>query len=319
MRQRFFTLLLISAIGFASCRKDKIELDIKQYDDAQIQAYISAHGLTGMKKDTSKQDSSGIYYQLLLPGKVVPPATELEQLNYPDKVSFVFTLQSVDGKYVSSDTIQNRMEDYLGHLTSNNLPYGLQMAMRNIVKYKGASARLLIPSHLAYGVSGFGLGSSSNVNTKIAGNQCLDYYVHIIDSYKDYDQQLIQSRVSDIATYTKVESVAKPGYFYYYKIQTPGTGTDKIGPNSTITVNYTGELLNGNIFDGSYNGDNIATQPVSTFAVSGLSEALQKFAVAGTKLVVIIPSDIAYGNTTAGSLPTNSVLKFSYSVLTVTQ
>src|SRR4051812_39969691 len=110
MRQRFFTLLLISAIGFASCRKDKIELDIKQYDDAQIQAYISAHGLTGMQKDTSKQDSSGIYYQLLLPGKVVPPATELKQLNYPDKVSFVFTLQSVDGKYVSSDTIQNRME-----------------------------------------------------------------------------------------------------------------------------------------------------------------------------------------------------------------
>ncbi|MCO5950050.1 FKBP-type peptidyl-prolyl cis-trans isomerase [Mucilaginibacter flavidus] len=319
MRQKFFTLLFISAIGLVSCRKDKIELDIKQYDDAQIQAYISSHGITGMQKDTSKQDSSGIYYQLLLPGKVVPPATTLQQLDYPDKVSFVFTLRSVDGQYISADTIQNRMEDYLGHLTSNAMPYGLEMAIRNIVKYKGASARLLIPSHLAYGVSGYGLGSSSNANTKIAGNQCLDYYVHVIDSYKDYDQQLIQSRVSDISTYTKVESAAKPGYFYYYKIQTPGTGTDKIGPNSTITCTYTGELLNGTVFDGSYNGTNIATQPVASYAVSGLSEALQKFAVAGTKIVVIVPSDLAYGNTTAGSIPTNSVLKFSYQVLTVTQ
>jgi len=318
MRQKIFTLLLISAIGLVSCRKDKIELDIKQYDDAQIQAYISAHGLTGMQKDTSKQDSSGIYYQLLLPGKVVPPATTLQQLNYPDRVSFVFTLQSLDGKYISSDTIQNRMEDYLGHLTSNNLPYGLEMAMRNIVKYKGASARLLIPSHLAYGVSGYGAGSSSNANTKIAGNQCLDYYVHIIDNYKDYDQQLIQSRVSDISTYTKVESVAKPGYFYYYKIQTPGTGTDKIGPNSTITCTYTGELLNGSVFDGSYNGTNIATQSISSL-ISGVSEVLQKVAVAGTKFQMILPSDLGYGNTTAGSIPTNSVLKFSYQVLTVTQ
>ena len=318
MRQKIFTLLLISAIGLVSCRKDKIELDIKQYDDAQIQAYISAHGLTGMQKDTSKQDSSGIYYQLLLPGKVVPPATTLQQLDYPDRVSFVFTLQSLDGKYISSDTIQNRMEDYLGHLTSNNLPYGLEMAMRNIVKYKGASARLLIPSHLAYGVSGYGAGSSSNVNTKIAGNQCLDYYVHIIDNYKDYDQQLIQSRVSDISTYTKVESVAKPGYFYYYKIQTPGTGTDKIGPNSTITCTYTGELLNGSVFDGSYNGTNIATQSISSL-INGVSEVLQKVAVAGTKFQMILPSDLGYGNTTAGSIPTNSVLKFSYQVLTVTQ
>jgi len=318
MRQKFFTLLLISAIGLVSCRKDKIELDIKQYDDAQIQAYISSNGITGMQKDTSKQDSSGIYYQLLLPGKVVPPATTLQQLDYPDKVSFVFTLRSVDGKYVSADTIQNRMEDYLGHLTSNNLPYGLQMAIRNIVKYKGASARLLIPSHLAYGVSGYGAGSSSNANTKIAGNQCLDYYVHVIDNYKDYDQQLIQSRVSDISTYTKVESNAKPGYFYYYKIQTPGTGTDKIGPNSTITCTYTGELLNGSIFDGSYNGTNIATQSISSL-ISGVSEVLQKVAVAGTKFQMILPSDLAYGNTTAGSIPTNSVLKFSYQVLTVTQ
>ena len=318
MRQKFFTLLLISAIGLVSCRKDKIELDIQQYDDAQIQAYISSNGITGMQKDTSKQDSSGIYYQLLLPGKVVPPATTLQQLDYPDKVSFVFTLRSVDGKYVSADTIQNRMEDYLGHLTSNNLPYGLQMAIRNIVKYKGASARLLIPSHLAYGVSGYGAGSSSNANTKIAGNQCLDYYVHVIDNYKDYDQQLIQSRVSDISTYTKVESNAKPGYFYYYKIQTPGTGTDKIGPNSTITCTYTGELLNGSVFDGSYNGTNIATQSISSL-ISGVSEVLQKVAVAGTKFQMILPSDLAYGNTTAGSIPTNSVLKFSYQVLTVTQ
>lgn len=316
MKQKIFTLLLISAIGLVSCRKDKIEQNIYQYDESQIQSYINTNGITGMQKDASPLDSAGIYYKIILPGKVVPPATELVPLDYPDKVSFVFTLRSFDGKYISSDTIQNHMEDYLGHLTSDALPYGLQMAMRNIVKYKGASARLLIPSHLAYGVNGYGSGSSTNANTKIAGNQCLDYYVHIIDNYTTYDEQVIHNNY-DVSTYTKKESVLYPGNFYYYKILTPGTGTSPITSGSSITATYTGSLLNGFVFDGAYNGDNISTQVISSIVVSGLAEALENFAVAGTKISVIIPSTLAYGNTTAGSIPVNSCLRFTYQIITV--
>lgn len=311
MKQKIFTLLLISAIGLVSCRKDKIEQNIYQYDESQIQNYISTNGITGMQKDASPLDSSGIYSKIILPGNPLAP------LDYPDKVSFVFTLRSFDGKYISSDTIQNHMEDYLGHLTSDALPYGLQMAMRNIVKYKGASARLLIPSHLAYGVNGYGSGSSTNANTKIAGNQCLDYYVHIIDNYTTYDEQVIHNNY-DVSTYTKKESVLYPGNFYYYKILTPGTGTSPITSASSFTATYTGSLLNGTIFDGANNGDNVSAPLIVNSLVPGVQEALENNVVVGTKISMIIPSTLGYSNTTSGSIPVNSVLRFTFVIVSVT-
>lgn len=313
MRQKFFTLLLISAIGLVSCRKDKIEQNINQYDDSQIQSYISANGITGMQKDASPLDSSGIYSKIILPG-----TDKLHPLEYSDQVALVFTLRSMDGKYISSDTIQNHLEDYLGHLTADALPSGLQMAIKNIVKYKGASARLLIPSHLAYGVSGYGSGSSQNANTKIAGNQSLDYYVHVIDDFKAYDEQVIHNNF-DVSTYTKKESALLPGNFYYYKILTPGTGSSPITAASSFTATYTGSLLNGTVFDGSNNGDNISPPLIVSSLVPGVQEALQQNVVVGTKISIIVPSTLGYGNTTSGTIPVNSCLRFTFIIVTVTQ
>ena len=316
MKQKIFTLLLISAIGLVSCRKDKIEQNIKQYDESQIQSYISAHGITGMLKDPTGGDTSGIYYKIILPGKIVPPATTLVPLDYPDNVSFVFQVSSLDGKYTSTDTIKNHMEDFLGHLTNDALPAGLQLAMKNLVKYKGASARLLIPSHLAYGVSGYGSGSSTNANTKIAGNQSLDYYVHIIDNYTTYDKQVIKNNW-DVSTYTLVTSPTDSTNFYYYKILTPGTGTNAIGESTIINCTYTGSLLNGTVFDGGNNGTNTANLTISTL-VPGVKEALESHAVAGTKISLIIPSTQGYANTSSGSIPINSVLRFTFQIITTT-
>jgi FKBP-type peptidyl-prolyl cis-trans isomerase FkpA len=298
MKQKIFTLLLISAIGLVSCRKDKIEQNINQYDDSQIQSYISANGITGMQKDASPLDSPGIYYKIIMPGDVASTP-----LDYPDEVSFVFTVRSLDGKYTAIDTIQNHHEDFLGHLTNDALPYGLQIALRNIVKYKGASARLMIPSHLAYGVSGYGTGSSQNANTKIAGNQSLDYYVHIIENYSTYDRK---------------ESTLLPGNFYYYKILTPGTGASPITSASSFTATYTGSLLNGTVFDGGFNGTNVSGPLIVTSLVQGVQEALENNVVVGTKISMIIPSTLGYGNTTSGSIPVNSVLRFTFIIVSVT-
>jgi FKBP-type peptidyl-prolyl cis-trans isomerase FkpA len=312
MKQKIFTLLLISAIGLVSCRKDKFEQNINQYDDSQIQNYISANGITGMQKDASPLDSPGIYYKIIMPGDVASTP-----LDYPDEVSFVFTVRSLDGKYTAIDTIQNHHEDFLGHLTNDALPYGLQIALRNIVKYKGASARLMIPSHLAYGVSGYGTGSSQNANTKIAGNQSLDYYVHIIENYSTYDEQVIHNNF-DVSTYIRKESTLLPGNFYYYKILTPGTGASPITSASSFTATYTGSLLNGTVFDGGFNGDNVSGSLIVTSLVQGVQEALENNVVVGTKISMIIPSTLGYGNTTSGSIPVNSVLRFTFVIVSVT-
>jgi FKBP-type peptidyl-prolyl cis-trans isomerase FkpA len=153
MKQTTFTLLLFCVIGLMSCRKDKVELNIKQYDQQQILNYISVHGITGMVRDLVGGDTTGIYYQILNPGTG-------PRLSYSDRVAFVYTLRTLDGVYQSVDTIANHYDDFLGHVSTDNLPLGLQTALINDLQYSDGRMRVLIPSHLAYGINGTGSGSS---------------------------------------------------------------------------------------------------------------------------------------------------------------
>src|SRR6185503_14444926 len=317
MRQKVFTLILLSATALLSCRKTKIEPDLKQYDQAQIENYISVHGLTGMKRDKTSGDTTGMYYQIINPGDSVYNGTPIPRLDFPDKIAFVFSLRSFDGKYVQSDTIANHYDDYLGHITSNRLPAGLQLAIYNILKHRGGSMRLLIPSHLAYGVSGYGSGSILNTNTRIAGNQCLDYYVHVIgniptDNQATYDQLVIQNYMAanNLTGYTKVQSTTLPGNYYWYKIVTPGTApTDPITDNSSVTVTYTGQLFNGTLFDSAHNGTNSTTFTLGDLT-AGSKDALEKYAAVGANISLLFPSALGYGEVPYGSIPPNSCLRF---------
>src|ERR1700754_822368 len=192
MKQTIFTLLLITSIGLISCRKTSTDPNITQYDETQIQNYIKANGLTGMKKDTLNGDTSGIYYEILSQGST----TGVKPLDYSDSVAFVLTVKTFDGKYINQDTLNLAHYDgLLGNITFSTtimgFTKGLQSAMHDLVKYRGTRARILVPSRVAYGVNGAGSGSSSNVNNRIAGNQCIDYYVNVITSKPAYDDYLI--------------------------------------------------------------------------------------------------------------------------------
>jgi FKBP-type peptidyl-prolyl cis-trans isomerase len=324
MRKTVFALSLLAAISLFSCTKDRVQPNIYQYDQQQIQNYIAANGLTQMIRDTTAHDSTGIYYQIISKGTG-------QAVDYSDKVFFVFSLRSLDGKYTSGDTINNHYYGYLGHITSDNLPLGVQLAIKNILRYPGASARLLIPSHLAYGRTGSGSGSSQIANNKIPGNACLDYYVHTIDlSTKNmningqnvavptylnaYDDQVIQSymKANSLTGYTKTASGL------YYKVLTPGTNpSDPITDNTTVTATYTGQLLNGSIFDGYHNGTNTANLDVVTL-VSGVKEGFENYATSGTKISLLIPSYLGYASSSQTGIPSYSCLRFTFVIQSIT-
>ena len=311
MKQRIFTVLLLSAISMVACRKNTVDLTLKQYDQVQINNYISARGLTNYLKDTVGGDTTGMYYKIVSKGS--GPA-----LAYSDKVSFVFSLSTLDGQYSSPDTIANHFDDYAGHVVQSSLPLGLQLAIINDLKYRGASAHILIPSHLAYGTSGYGTGSSQVANSKVPGNASLDYYVHIIgntatDNQATYDDQVIRSYMTanNLTGYTKTKSGL------YYSILTPATSASPITMNSTVTCTYTGQELDGVIFDSSFNGANIATIGVAGL-VAGVQEGFTNYAGAGTKISLLIPSGLAYGETPQRSIPINSCLRFTFQIITVT-
>ncbi len=338
MKQTLVTFLLISAIGLASCRKDRIQPTIKQYDQQQISNYMAANGLTNvMKRDTIGGDTTGMYYQIIYPGTQSINGTAVTPLDYPSQIAFVYTERTLDGTYVAADTIANHYFDYVGHIFTNHLPFGLQTAVHNLLKYPDATMRVLIPSHLAYGLAGTGSGSSQVANNRIAGNECLDFYIHAVNNFQTYDDLVIQNymRDSSLTGYTPVKiQVPDPinplVYWvgksptvhdygtYYYKILTPATSTsDPVTFNSTVTATYTGTLFNTTDF----NDFNVAggTPLDVDSTIPGIQDGLERTGFIGTKVSFLIPSQLGYALTPpSGVVPPFSCLRFTFIVDAVT-
>lgn len=315
MKQITFTLLLFISIGLISCRKDRNDPDIKQYDDTQIKNYIAANGITGMQRDTVGGDTSGIYYKILSPGTSTTP------MQYSDQVSFVYTMRSLDGKYISTDSLNlNHFYGYLGHVTGFQpttsyppLPSGLQKAVHDLIKYKGTSARVIIPSRLAYGIGGFGLGSSSNANSHVGGNQSLDYYVNVVSNQELYDDNIIKNYIKA----NNLTGFVKQADGVYIKVATAGTGVDLIDNDSYITCSYTGKFLNNNVFDSTSSRGSTSDALTVNSLVVGVQEAL-KGQSAGSAVSMIIPSRFGYGQSGNGTIGANVVTYFDFTIATVT-
>lgn len=99
-----------------------------------------------------------------------------------------------------------------------------------------------------------------------------------------------------------------------YKILVEGNGkkpklTDK------VRVHYHGTLTNGEVFDSSVNRGEPAEFGVNQ-VIAGWVEALQLMSE-GSKWRLYIPSELAYGERGAGSIPPNSALIFDVELLNV--
>jgi FKBP-type peptidyl-prolyl cis-trans isomerase FkpA len=294
MRNFIYLLFLLLTVGLVSCRKDKVSQNIKQYDQAQIQAYITSKGYTGMKRDTVGGDTSGIYYQVLTPGTG-------GAIDYSTPISFTYTINSLDGTYSLTDTIMNHTYAYAGETS----PPGLLLALHDLVKQVGTRIHIIIPSHLAYGVYGSGTGS-----TRLTGNQSLDYYINVVNSgltystaLNNYDDLTIQNYIKahNYTGYTKITTGDYAGM--YYKIRTPGTGTIPVINSSIVSFDYRSQLMNANVVEPS--NYSLTTGVVSTTATYymsnldgqtlGLRQGLFIGAVSGTQFSLILPSRLAYG------------------------
>jgi FKBP-type peptidyl-prolyl cis-trans isomerase FklB len=100
-----------------------------------------------------------------------------------------------------------------------------------------------------------------------------------------------------------------------YEVITQGTGT-KPTLKSSVTTHYHGTLINGTVFDSSYQRGQPATFPVNG-VIAGWTEALQLMAE-GSKYRLYIPSDLAYGKRGAGrDIPGDTALIFDVELLKV--
>lgn len=83
---------------------------------------------------------------------------------------------------------------------------------------------------------------------------------------------------------------------------------------SQVTVHYRGSLLNGTVFDSSYDRGQPATFPLSG-VIQGWQEGLQLMQ-AGAQYTFWIPPDLGYGaRGVPGTIPPDSVLVFQVELL----
>lgn len=100
-----------------------------------------------------------------------------------------------------------------------------------------------------------------------------------------------------------------------YQVLDAGNGK-KPGKNDTVTVDYEGRLLNGQVFDSSYQRGQPASFNVSQ-VIEGWTEALQMMNT-GATWMLFIPAKLAYGPEGAGGvIGPNEVLVFKVHLISV--
>jgi FKBP-type peptidyl-prolyl cis-trans isomerase FkpA len=272
---KYTTTALLLTLVFAAC--DKEYESIEQVDERKIQAYISAQKLNLTK------DPSGIYYQVLNQGTGETPKNS-------EVVYFTYTAKSVDGKEYYTAASYAVSSNFLGYVR----PEGWRLALSHI--NKGGKIRVVFPSSLGFGRNGAGV---------FEGNVVLDSELELINvtTQAEMDDVMINRFMVDksLTGFTKL-----PGGVYY-KVITPGTGTEEVKLTSSITVAYTGRLLNGTIFDSA-----TAAKPYTSNLgnlIQGWKDALPLIRKGG-KIRLLIPSAAGYGSQGSGSIAPNSVLDF---------
>lgn len=107
------------------------------------------------------------------------------------------------------------------------------------------------------------------------------------------------------------EVITTPSGLQYEVIQ-EGDG-EKPTATSEVEVHYEGTLLDGTVFDSSYDRGESITFPLSR-VIKGWTEGVQLMPV-GSTYKFYIPSELAYGPRNTGNIPSNSTLIFKVELL----
>ena len=90
---------------------------------------------------------------------------------------------------------------------------------------------------------------------------------------------------------------------------------DEARPGGTVTVHYTGWLADGTVFDSSVERGEPITFSLNG-VIAGWQEGIPGMKIGG-KRRLIIPSDLAYGESGRGGIPPNAELTFDVELLGV--
>lgn len=194
---------------------------------------------------------------------------------------------------------RNKMLYSLGFLLGDNLKK--QLILDNEDDYKAVSQ-----------------GMRDSLLNKKAQTNVEEYKPQIIQKYQEDAQKIAAKRQEQqqefLANFQKEKNVKVLDNGAMIKLSRPGKGkTPKA--DSTVTVHYTGTLLDGTKFDSSRDR-NEPFQTRLTDVIPCWTKAMQQMKP-GSVAQVVCPADTAYGNRPVGPIPPNSVLVFDVEMISL--
>jgi FKBP-type peptidyl-prolyl cis-trans isomerase len=289
--------LLTAGLLTTACNKDDTTAtpDYSAADDATITKYLATNTVSNAQKQTS-----GLYFvPLVTNASATKPVAG-------NTVSLLYTGKLLDG--TTFDASSQR----------NNVPVSFRLGAGQVIAgfdegaslmHLGDSALFIIPSGLAYGPNGNG--------STIPANAIVRFNVKLVDiNFALTDDKLIKNYLA-LNSITTAQKQASGLYFVPGITNTTAATT----PGKTVSVLYTGKLLDGTTFDASSQHNNVPLQflvgATPKQVIPGFDEGIALMHK-GDKATLLIPSNLAYGLTGAGtSVPANSVLRFDVEVTDV--
>lgn len=117
-----------------------------------------------------------------------------------------------------------------------------------------------------------------------------------------------------LAENAKKEGVKTTASGLQYKVIKPGSGKS-VAESDMVKINYEGKLLDGTVFDSSYDKNEPIVLPVQGM-IPGFSEGLQLMKEGGS-YELYIPGDLAYGETGTNGIEPNSTLIFKVEMIEI--
>lgn len=289
--------LLTAAVLFSSCKKDYDT--VQMIDDPKISDFLSKNNITAVA-DSAK---TGYYYALNNPTANTPTYKDTDSVRY----SIVVKSMLNGTVYSSTPVIYNlgTFVGYTGGIAGRAVP-AIPAVLKKLKP--GGTARIFLPSYLAFGKNGYPA-------LKIPSNEILEV---ALTTYSDKQAVLDDQHIRDFLTANSLTGFTKDlATGVYYLVTEAGTGTDPITLQSEISVNYTFNQLDATLVEQS-------SEPTK-FTLGGTVKGWQVLSnfKKGTKVRIIIPSVMGYGNSAldlgnGSSLPANSCMDYTIEIVDVT-
>ena len=173
------------------------------------------------------------------------------------------------------------------------------------------------PDAMAQGIIDIFSGGDLRMTNEEMAATLTDFQEMIIQQQEEASKKNIEEGEKFMEQFGEQEGVVTTDSGLMYRVVVEGPG-EKPTATDTVVVHYRGSLVNGRIFDDSYQRGEPATFPLDGI-IAGWQEVLQLM-TEGSTWEVVIPSNLAYGERGAPpSIPPNSALVFTIELIEIQQ